>query len=508
MDRRKNIKLLLAGSAGFICANGLASNDSTSGLSLGGLDYYFLKVTKSPTIFIPENKRIPFGWKTFWVGDNMHSAQFEINKINAAKLVNRDFLLRFSVALDSREEVVLAVEILNKNIKIAEIDVKYSPALQIHEVEILPVYLPKIIENGLVIFVANNTESKLCLFEEAKNNLGDDTIFQPHILAYKRKRVSKRYFFEQLFSENSLQRFGWMEGCVLDGLWQLEQFKTFTGVSSVIENHLARFFDSEGNLIHEDAQSRISDNIIPTIEAALPFAILAIQNPTHPFLKEVEKFWLEKKIKNGLVVDGNVVSAEGNYTLAYPMAVFGKIYNREDLIMMALAQLRLRAKRLIFNDDFYLRYYSNDERTFKNWARGVAWYLLGMVRTLTILREREDIDDLKQEFERAAKKALSFQRRDGLWNCFIDDDETIPDTSGSAGIAAAIAAACASGLLPHYLSTKVERTWEGLMQHLTPDGLLKHVAQSNKGGERLQRSEYRVISQIGMGLMGQLYAYL
>jgi len=62
--------------------------------------------------------------------------------------------------------------------------------------------------------------------------------------------------------------------------------------------------------------------------------------------------------------------------------------------------------------------------------------------------------------------------------------------------------------LPHYLSTKVERTWEGLMQHLTPDGLLKQVAQSNKGGETLQRSGYRVISQMGMGLMGQLYAYL
>ena len=508
MDRRKNIKLLLAGSAGFICANGLASNNSASELNLGGLDYYFLKKIKSPTINIPENKRIPFGWKAFWVGNQNHSAQFELNKINAAKLLNRDFLLRFSVALDSREELVLSVEIPNENIKIAEIEVKYSPVLQIHEVEILPVYLPKIIENGLKIFVANNTESKLCLFEEAKNKLGDDTIFQPHILAYKKKRVSKRYFFDQLFSENSLQGFGWMEGCVLDGLWQLDQFKTFTGVSKVIDNHLARFFDSSGNLIYEDAQSRISDKQITTIEATLPFAILAIQNPDHPFLKEVEKFWQDKKIKNGLVLDGNAVTAEGNYTLAYPMAVFGKIYNREDLIMMALAQLRLRSKRLILNDDFYLRYYSDDERTFKNWARGVAWYLLGMVRTLNVLGEREDIDDIKQEFERAAKKVLSYQRRDGLWNCFMDDDETKPDTSGSAGIAAAIAAACASGLLPHYLSTKAERTWEGLMPHLTPDGLLKQVAQSNKGGETLQRSAYRVISQMGMGLMGQLYAYL
>ncbi|WP_437206165.1 hypothetical protein [Planctomicrobium sp. SH664] len=41
---------------------------------------------------------------------------------------------------------------------------------------------------------------------------------------------------------------------------------------------------------------------------------------------------------------------------------------------------------------------------------------------------------------------------------------------------------------------------------LTPDGFLQGASQSNKGGEDLQRSEYRVIYQMGMGLMAQLLA--
>lgn len=43
---------------------------------------------------------------------------------------------------------------------------------------------------------------------------------------------------------------------------------------------------------------------------------------------------------------------------------------------------------------------------------------------------------------------------------------------------------------------------------LTPHGFLGGVAQANKGGEELQRGSYRVIYQMGMGLLAQLIASL
>jgi hypothetical protein len=47
-----------------------------------------------------------------------------------------------------------------------------------------------------------------------------------------------------------------------------------------------------------------------------------------------------------------------------------------------------------------------------------------------------------------------------------------------------------------------------LLGHLTPDGLLGGAAPANRGGESLQRSAHRVLSPMGMGLMGQLAAAL
>jgi hypothetical protein len=47
-----------------------------------------------------------------------------------------------------------------------------------------------------------------------------------------------------------------------------------------------------------------------------------------------------------------------------------------------------------------------------------------------------------------------------------------------------------------------------LTRHLTADGLLGGVSQSNKGGEALQRGSYRSIYQMGMGLKAQLIAAL
>jgi hypothetical protein len=43
---------------------------------------------------------------------------------------------------------------------------------------------------------------------------------------------------------------------------------------------------------------------------------------------------------------------------------------------------------------------------------------------------------------------------------------------------------------------------------LTADGFLAGVSPSNKGGAAIQRSDYRVIYQMGMGLMAQLLAAL
>jgi rhamnogalacturonyl hydrolase YesR len=103
---------------------------------------------------------------------------------------------------------------------------------------------------------------------------------------------------------------------------------------------------------------------------------------------------------------------------------------------------------------------------------------------------------------------MPYQLPSGLWSVFVDEPDLLPDTSGSAGIGAALALAAKHGWLDASARTTAETCLTGLKQHLTPDGFLGGASQSNKGGPGLQRSDYRVIYPMGMGMTAQLIAAL
>jgi unsaturated rhamnogalacturonyl hydrolase len=60
-------------------------------------------------------------------------------------------------------------------------------------------------------------------------------------------------------------------------------------------------------------------------------------------------------------------------------------------------------------------------------------------------------------------------------------------------------------LLPQKYFDAAAESLGALEAYLTPDGILSGVSQHNAGGMKLQTGGYRVLSQIGMGLMAQLY---
>jgi rhamnogalacturonyl hydrolase YesR len=190
------------------------------------------------------------------------------------------------------------------------------------------------------------------------------------------------------------------------------------------------------------------------------------------------------------------------------MAELAKAQGSEELMRLALDQVRIR-QAACFNGQAFHRTRSDDgERGNRNWARGIAWQLLGTARTLVVAGNRSDISDLTAGLKRLGDWVRSFQRSDGLWSVFVDEPALMPDTGGSAGIAAALAIGANRGWLDASAKAAAAKALAGLQRSLTPDGFLTGVSQANKGGEPLQRSDYRVIYQMGMGLMGQLIAAL
>jgi hypothetical protein len=276
--------------------------------------------------------------------------------------------------------------------------------------------------------------------------------------------------------------------------------------------HLDLFTNAKGDLIYEDHVSQRKTNAIGGIEATLPFAAIAKVFPAHPSLKIAEDFWTRraKSHPEGLIIDGQTVSTEGAYTVGYPLAVLSKLRKDDKLRAMAFTQLRMRQKLLARDGGIHQRGKADGSSvTYKNWARGMAWYMLGFSRTLSELKEHAaEAEDLRAEFLRAAELCVSLQQEDGLWRCFADDEKSLPDTSGGAGIAAALVIGVNQGLLPAKYLESARKTAAGVEKYLTPDGFLDGVAQSNKGGEGLQRGRYRVIYQMGMGLYAQLVAGL
>jgi hypothetical protein len=477
--------------------------------------YYVADVIHAPDVPIPPDKRLTRYWTAFGLPPSGEPATLSFATLevaDAADLPNPT-MMRLTVAIDHREETLVEASLTASERVIGYFDIRYAHIFQPFELAITRDDAAQLAAEGLTLRMAKG-ESPIWLLHNGHWMRGKRSFaLAPHILA---EVDSDRHneLYTQLTSLASLQFFGWQEGCVLDGMLALRDAGIVEAdlVDNAVIAHLLHFFDDDNQLDYEDDWSRPKVGEVYGIECTLPFAVLYKLDRNHTALESAVSFWFGAGADDGgthALQDGDMLSAEGNYTLAYPMAVLGVTWPR--LYKLAFQQLRVRRDKLWLADDFYLRVYDDGSRTFKGWCRGVAWYLLGLARTLIELPDFvawADIDDWKHELARAAAWAVRRQLPSGLWAVFVDEPDTPPDTSGSAGIAAALALGARHGLLGAEHRAAAEKTLNALWGYLAPDGFLRGVAQVNKAGEALQRSDYRVISQMGMGLMAQLIAAL
>jgi unsaturated rhamnogalacturonyl hydrolase len=446
-------------------------------------------------------KRAPFGWPTLRLEP---SQSFKIRWPQPQTASDQGGWLRIATSIDDRQEKILSVHSTGRGNLLGTIDLRFAHSLEPFQLRLDPDTYNAAVREGLRLTL---TQAQSPLWLLAHDLPAGAESFSPRLVPDKPGDTEKA-FFERLGSLASIQPFGWMEGCVLDGLFDLHEATGEHRWRGALDEHLAKFITPDGNLVYEDPRSFPADNRIHGIEDTLPFAQLAKVSPDHPLLDLVLDYYRGKLLSDGSFVAPELFSAEGSYTITYPLAVIAQQRQDTSLAAVAANVLRVRRTHLFRSDGIWLRYHPDDTLSFRSWARGVAWYLLGLERSLEHLKGLADTEDLKTGLRDAAAWALSWQRSDGLWGCFLDDKETLVDTSGSAGIAAAFARGANAGLLDAGSLSAAKLCWKGLLPFLTPDGFLDGAAQSNRGGESLQRGPYRVLSPMGMGLMGQLAAAL
>jgi unsaturated rhamnogalacturonyl hydrolase len=496
-----------------------------------GLRYYTAQIAKPLEAKLPEGKRLPQGWTAVQVGSEDAESVLElkwqdadgladslfIGEQEAASAITSDYRLRISVALDYREAQYVEARLLSTGERVGRFDIRFAYVFQPFEITLSREQAAAALREG-VSLVVDGGEQPLWIFDEQGGD-AQRQLLAPHLLVGERVSNSAQNdrklaaAMNTLSSLSSLQPFGWMEGCVLDGLFALRQVLGAERVDPALDVHLAQYLDAEGRLLYEDLHGRKADGTFTTIEATLPLAVIAKYRTEHPVVKQAIAFWDARGASgDGAVIDDDTVSAEGAYTVAYPLAAIASRHGRVDLAQQAVRQVLLRRDCLAQGRDVYLRYHQNsDTHTFRNWARAFAWYMLGTTRTYIELRESAfaglpGVAEIEHELIRVAEVSLTWRQSEGLWSNFLDEADIGIDTSGSAGIAAALALGVRHGVLSsHYLEV-AEESLNALADYLTPDGILSGVAQHNAGGPELQRGGYRVLSQMGLGLLGQLYA--
>ncbi len=395
--------------------------------------------------------------------------------------------LRVAVARDDREARPLRVVLARTGRDLGAFDIRYGCEFQPFDLP-LDANATRAVQTEGVKLVSGGGEKPLWLLIPPEGRaLGlAPQLWQPG------RRKPEEEFVDRLASLDSLQQLTWMEGCVLEGIRDL-------GLEKAWRERLQFWFGMKGGY------ERMFG-----VEATLPAASLGRWKPEHPAVARTIAYWRRQTRADQTTGGGDSTVAETNFTVAYPMAVLSKHIEDEWLAEQALRQLRAARDRLVFDGKLWLRHFTGDRRTYPNWCRGVCWYSIGLARTLVELNTRTDTEDLKKELARVLDFARGYQRADGLYSCFLDRKEISPDTSGSAGIAAAMAIAANNGLIGPEYRDSARATLKGLAAKLTGDGFLTGVSQSNKkeAGETLQRSGYRVTLQFGMGLMAQLKAAL
>ena len=455
----------------------------------------------------PDSKRTPAGWVTFALVPGRPTLLKPA--ADATQTGEQRACLRVTTAIDDRVPRIIEVA-LPAGKPLGTLDLRYAHAIEIFQFELIGDDAVEARRNGVTLTLRGGGDPLWFFSSSGNSAIPLPAEYHPHLMTADASADPSREFHNRFASLASLQGFGWMEGCILDGLRGLERFAADGArYQTARKAHWQVFAGNAGELSYESPRSVAFTDKVYGIEGCLPFADLALDEPNHPWLAYFAALIEDLQRPDGTIQDDEFLSAEGSYTVAFPLAVLATARNSPQWAELALNQLRIRQARLWDGDAIWLRYLNDGQRTFRNWARAVAWLFLGLLRTLEILRDGvRETADLEADARRIAQWIIPMQNADGLWSVYVDAPELAADTSGSAGIATALALGARLGVLPMAAAEAARRTSAGLVPYLTPDGFLGGVSQANRGGEELQRSDYRVLSQMAMGLRAQLLAEL
>lgn len=465
---------------------------------------------------------MPFGWRALALDRDARLLRFAAgNSSDAPAAPDLPAALRLTLALEQPTTAVLTIESTDGREKFAQLDLRYGCVFQLFATLLPAATAARVRAEGARLRLLSG--DPIAVFAPAEDQTDPDfpAEFAPHLLptppsppASSPPAPATPDVAAPLASLACLQPFNWLHGCVVDALADL-------GDHAALARHLDRWFLPDGQLRYVGPHSEPRADELFGLEPVLMFAALLRHDPRHPAFAVLRRWLARHTEADGLIIDRGLdaegiaspvtwISIEACYTVAYPLALAATAFEEPAWRDLAWQQITHRLRHLVRDGVICQRAPLGGPGEQPHWARANAWFLLGLVKTLRALGPlhpaalAEGLPLLRAH----AARLLDAQRPDGLWSVYLDAPDTLPDTSASAGLAAALALAAHSGWLDADALDAARCADAALARHLTPDGFLGGVAQLNRGGDTLQRGPYRVLGQFGLGLYGQLRAAL
>jgi hypothetical protein len=310
-----------------------------------------------------------------------------------------------------------------------------------------------------------------------------------------------------LASPGGRDHLGWMLGCTALGLWDAWATWRLEEARQGLELLLAG--QGEGFPLLSLAGELPIDT--QNLESYLPLAALALWQQNFPRTSTQQLLRTQaSRILHLLGQPRSQLTTEGAFTLAYPLSTLATALNQPDWYDLAAQEVLLRWKNLRFADGIAQRTtFDRSRRWMLNWARGIAWLLLGTVRVCQELPTRHPARPrLIAHLQQVWPLLEAQQQATGLWSVFTHLPTSGAETSGSAGLATALALAAREGWLPDQAWQAAQRCHLALSGYLEADGSLHGVSQHNPAGEEVLQLGYRIRAAWGSGLFLQLHAAL
>ena len=223
------------------CASAIAQSDKSKPQAVGAIkmaQHFPAQVVSSAGLAIPAKQRAPFGWEcaTITSGDKPPL----VLKWDALPEGAMPTHFRIAVGLDERDEKQVEFFLPKSGRVVGTMDLRFVSQFQLYQVALTAADVADIRREGVALRLTKGSD-----LEIFTGGADIPAALLPHLLVPGTASPMEE-FFARMNSLACVQQFGWMEGCVLDGLMDLSMRPAHAGLRKSAERHLALFLRMAG----------------------------------------------------------------------------------------------------------------------------------------------------------------------------------------------------------------------------------------------------------------------